>query len=124
MRQNTRSRDRARRRIASLAVPVMPVTRFDAIRLVGSLGTHARPRLVSVVGSDPDNGDSTFSNGDKITLTFDMATHIGRMGITGDVDPFRPRTEASGGVTLTQVATRAPNPVGPCSWGAIRCCGI
>jgi len=49
------------------SVPIAPLPRSDGIRLTGSLGTHARPRLVSVVGGDPDNGDFTFSTGDTIT---------------------------------------------------------
>lgn len=74
--------------------PVEPMPYSSAIRLAGSLGTHARPRLLSVLGNDPDNGDDLFSTSDTITLTFDMATHIGRLGSQGSTDRFA-RADAS-----------------------------
>ena len=87
---------------ADQSQPVAPVTIFTANRLTGSLGTHQKPVLVSVVGSDPDNGDSQYSNGDVITFTFNMATHIGRQGVTGSTDPYRPSDEGGGAITLTK----------------------
>ena len=76
------------------STPVAPVTPYGSpIELTGTLGNHLPPVLVSVVGSDPDNGDDLFTNNDIITLTFDRATYIGRQGVTGSVDPFR--TQAS-----------------------------
>jgi hypothetical protein len=59
-----------------------------------------------VIGSDPDNGDTTFSNQDIITFKFDMATYIGRQGSVGSLDPYRPRDEG-GGTVLTQVGVNA-----------------
>ena len=49
--------------------------RLAAIRLTGSLGSHAKPRLISVVGADPDNGDDVFGTGDTITLNGMWQTH-------------------------------------------------
>lgn len=63
--------------------------RLAAIRLTGSLGSHAKPRLISVVGADPDNGDDVFGTGDTITLKWDVATYIGRQGSQGSTDRFR-----------------------------------
>ena len=94
---------------ADRSTPVDGVSEVFSKRLTGSLGTHARPRLVSVVGSDPDNGDDQFSNGDIITFTFDMPTHIGQMAISGDIDPYRPVDPGAsgGGPTITMEGVNA-----------------
>ena len=83
------------------SLPVYGVSPSDAIRLAGSLGTHAKPRLLTVVGSDPDNGDDSFSTHDTITLTFDKATHIGRLGSQGSTDRFKSGANG-GGIELDQ----------------------
>ena len=71
--------------------------------LTGSTGSHAKPRLVSVVAGDYDNIDDVFSTGDTITLKFDAATYIGRQGSQGSLDPYRPKVEGStGGVVLSE----------------------
>lgn len=106
-------------------------------RLLGSwaallvLGTPARPHLLSpaiprrqpricrllhsAVGSDPDNADDVFSNGDIITFTFDMPTYIpSRAHLASDLPT--PLITESGGVNLDPFAlllmVRSPSP--PC----------
>ena len=40
--------------------------------LVGSFGNYEPPAIVSVMASDDDNSAPGFSNGDRITITFNM----------------------------------------------------
>ena len=79
------------------STPAAAKTEASALQLVGSLGTHARPRLLSAVGGDPDNADDVFSNGDTITFTFDMPTYIGQVGSQGDGDKYRQAAGGEGG---------------------------
>ena len=44
------------------------------------------PEIVSVVASDPDNGDSTYGNGDAFTITFDRETDTPPVSSQLDID--------------------------------------
>ena len=78
------------------STPVVEKPLSFGLRLAGSLGTHARPRLLSVLASDPDNGDDVFTDGDIITFTFDMPTYIGTQGLGASSDPYRPDADGTG----------------------------
>lgn len=87
--------------------PVAPKQPPYAAKLTGSLGTHARPRLLSVHGGDPDNADDIFSNGDTITFTFNMGTYIGQQGSRLTADRFRPDVDADQGEVYDATAIHA-----------------
>ena len=55
-----------------------PVAVITADGLVGDFGKNPleAPLLLSVRAEDPDNGDTTFGNGDRLWLTFDRPTNI------------------------------------------------
>ena len=64
-----------------------PPPKIVEMPLTGSTGHHLRPRLLEVMASSEMNNDEAFSNLDKITLSFDIATHIASTGAGRD----RPR---------------------------------
>lgn len=45
--------------------------------LTGDAGLDEPPVMVSIVGDDPDLGDSTISFGDELRISFDRATNLG-----------------------------------------------
>ena len=99
--------DNAPLRSANRLDLVAPRTASQALRIRGSLGTHAKPRLLWVNGSDPDNGDFIYSDRDILTFKFNMPTYIGRQGSRGNDDPFRPRTAGATGLRYDAAAIHA-----------------
>ena len=54
---------------------------YQAMSLSGSTGHYNAPRLLSVEGYDPDNGDDVYSAGDVLRLQFDIATYEGEQPV-------------------------------------------
>ena len=50
---------------------------YEAPSLRGDFGRTTGPKIVGFSADDPDNGDSVFGSGDKLTITFDTRTNRG-----------------------------------------------
>ena len=61
------------RNVGGTSSPASTATRLS---LTGTFGTYAPPRIVSVTASDPDNSAPSYSDGDTITIVFDVALSV------------------------------------------------
>ena len=53
-----------------------PVPSDVSLTLRGSMGSAAAPRVASLTASDPDNSGPGYSNGDLLTLRFDVSVFV------------------------------------------------
>ena len=67
---------RAAVRLRNLGGTSPPVPSEHALTMGGSLGSEAAPRIVTMTASDPDNSGAAYSNGDLITILFDVAVLV------------------------------------------------
>eukprot|EP00163_Fabomonas_tropica_P028388 TRINITY_DN575_c1_g1_i2.p1 TRINITY_DN575_c1_g1~~TRINITY_DN575_c1_g1_i2.p1 ORF type:complete len:1161 (-),score=219.44 TRINITY_DN575_c1_g1_i2:122-3253(-) len=54
--------------------------------LTGDWGNSDPPAIISIVANDPDDGDTVYSTGDTILITFDTATNKPTIATKADVD--------------------------------------
>ena len=71
------ARERDEEQTTGRATPTALYNAPQAMVLDGSFGTFEPPRLVGFVPYDPVNADTTFGDGDKLELTFDVFTSEG-----------------------------------------------
>ena len=64
----------------------LPSTEIPDSELFQEHRDDLTPEIVSIVASDPDNGDSSYSNGDAFTITFDRATDTPPVSSQQDID--------------------------------------
>ena len=74
-----------------------PVPSDVSLTLRGSMGSAAAPRVASLTASDPDNSGPGYSNGDLLTLRFDVAVFV----------RYRSWTQVTPTLTLTLTLTLA-----------------
>lgn len=59
----------------SIVFTILPLLAITIATLTPNLAFAAVPQFDTYVADDPDNGDEVFSNGDTLTITFNIATN-------------------------------------------------